>query len=329
MLTPPPDLREADLVDVLAREWALAVAWLSYQPLGFGSHHWEVRDHAGTPWFVTADELINKRMSLDEPLDVAFGRLSAALAAATDLRDHGRGFVVAPIPARTGEPLIRANQWFGVALYPFVNGQSFTWGELGADGHRRAVLDLVVAVHTAPAAARRRALTDDYAIAHRDELEVAMTGSGVPECGPYAGQASALIARNAEPIRRLLARYDALTRLSRSQPSRTVLTHGEPHPGNTMLTADGWRLIDWDTALIAPPERDLWSLDPGDGSFLAAYAEATGVPPVASALDLYRIRWDLADIAFVLSRFRRPHQGSLDDEKSWQLLRSLVERVSA
>ncbi len=38
-----------------------------------------------------------------------------------------------------------------------------------------------------------------------------------------------------------------------------LLTHGEPHPGNAMLAADGWRLVDWDTALVAPLERDLWA----------------------------------------------------------------------
>jgi len=96
-----------------------------------------------------------------------------------------------------------------------------------------------------------------------------------------------------------------------------------------MLTTGGWRMIDWDTALIAPPERDLWDLDPGDGSVLAAYAERTGVTPAEPAIELYRVRWDLADIAVEVSRFRRPHAGSDDDDKSWQLLRSLVERVSA
>ena len=56
-------------------------------------------------------------------------------------------------------------------------------------------------------------------------------------------------------------------------------------------------LIDWDTALTAPPERDLWSLDPGDGSILGAYAALTGVTPRPLLLDLYRLRWDIADIA--------------------------------
>jgi hypothetical protein len=41
--------------------------------------------------------------------------------------------------------------------------------------------------------------------------------------------------------------------------------------------AGTWLLIDWDTALIGPPERDLWSLEPGDGTILREYEQATGV----------------------------------------------------
>ena len=69
-------------------------------------------------------------------------------------------------------------------------------------------------------------------------------------------------------------------------------------------------LIDWETALLAPPERDLWSLDSGDGWMLDHYAAATGKRPDASTLDLYRIRWDLADISAYVSRFRAPHSGT-------------------
>ena len=329
MLTPPDGLPEDVLVSALDRGWQVAVTSMEYLAAGFGSHHWEVTGAPGTRWFVTADELASKRCSRSEPLSAAFGRLRASLAAACDLRDAGRTFVVAPVPALDGEPLARANDQFAVALYPFVHGQSFEWGPVTSPAHRRGLLDLLIAVHTAPVAASLQARADDFAIPHRDELEEALgSAGGGPDCGPYARPVASLLAGHAAPILRLLARYDRLAAASGDWPARGVLTHGEPHPGNTMLTADGWVLIDWDTALVAPPERDLWSLDPGDGSILSAYAGATGVRPLAPMLELYRIRWDLADIAMDVSRFRRPHLGSLDDDESWEVLRHLVTSLS-
>jgi spectinomycin phosphotransferase len=329
MLT-PPDLAPAELAAVLRRWWGMAVRSLEYRAVGWGSHHWEVTDATGARWFISADELENKRLFAAEPLAAGFGRLRAALAAARDLRDSGRTFVAAPVPTRDGEPLARAGDRFGMAVYPFIAGQSFDWGEFASAAHRRAVLELVAAVHTAPAAARRQALADDFAVPHRDALEAACAGSGdVADCGPYAHRTALLVRRHAGPIRRLLDRYDDLAVQARRHPDRMVLTHGEPHPGNTMLTSEGWLLIDWDTALIAPPERDLWSLDPGDGTILDAYAGATGVAPRRALLDLYNLRWDIADIATDVSRFRRPHAGSVEDEKTWSFLVALIERVSS
>lgn len=331
VLNPPGDLSEDALVSALTGGWGLDVGSVSYLPVGFGSHHWEVEERQGGRWFVTVDELETKRRSLREPLDSAFDRLGASLAAAGDLRSHGYAFAVAPVPTRAGKPLLRMDKRFGVALYPFVDGRSFAWGEFSTPEHRRAVLDLLVAVHTAPRAVCRHAPADDFAVQHRDELEAGLrtAGDDVGDLGPYARRTARLLAGNATPVRRLLTRYDELVAQSRAQPSRTVLTHGEPHPGNTMLAPGGWLLIDWDTALVAPPERDLWSLDPGDGSILTAYADATGVTPRPSTLDLYRIRWDLADIAVAVSRFRRPHAGDVDDDTSWDILRSLVARIGA
>jgi spectinomycin phosphotransferase/16S rRNA (guanine(1405)-N(7))-methyltransferase len=328
VLAPPDDLPDDLLVSVLASGWRVAATSTTYRPVGFGSHHWEIVDATGVHWFATADELDVKRHSPREPLTTALRRLRSALAAATALRDLGHRFVVAPVPTRDGEPLVRAGGRFGVALYPFVDGQSFPWGEFATPAHRHAVLDLVVTVHTAPPSVHRLAWPDDFAIPHREELAAALDpAGGVEDCGPYASATAGLLAEHAVPTRELLARYDRLVGAA-SQPSRAVLTHGEPHPGNTMLTPEGWCLIDWDTALAAPPERDLWSLDPGDGSVLRAYAGATGVAPLPSMLELYRIRWDLADIAVCVSRFRKPHAGDPDDDKSWEVLRSLVEHLS-
>jgi Phosphotransferase enzyme family len=330
MLTPPDDLPDAALAPLLERWWGMTAASVTYQAVGWGSHHWEATDTAGRRWFVTADEFAHKSLSADEPLTAGFERLHAALAAAMDLRECGAAFVVAPVPAGDGEPLARVSDGIGVAVYPFIDGQRFPWGEFASPEHRLGTLGLVAAVHTAPAAARRRALADDYAVPHRDDLEAARAGDAGDgaDCGPYARPAAVLLRQHAGPVGQLLDRYDGLARQARTRDPAAVLTHGEPHPGNTMLTADGWLLIDWDTALVAPPERDLWSLDPGDGSILDAYASATGVRPQPYLLDLYRLRWDLADLAMEVSRFRRPHAGSADDEKGWELLRSLIEHIS-
>ncbi len=329
MLTPPDDLPEAALAAALGRWWGVAVASAEYRPVGWGSHHWAVTDAAGSRWFVTADELEHKRMSEREPLGAAFRRLRASLAAAMDLRASGAAFVVAPVRTGGGEPLVRVNDRFGLAVYPFVDGQSFDWGEFSSPGHRLGVLGLVAAVHKAPAAAGRHAPADDFAVPHRDALEAAFDPAGdVTGRGPYALRTSLLVRRNAAPIRRLLARYDRLVSRARSRPARAVLTHGEPHPGNTMLTAGGWVLIDWDTALKAPPERDLWLVDPGDGTMLDAYADATGVTPMPDLIEAYRLRWDIADIAADVSRFRRPHAGTPEDGKAWGFLTGLIERVS-
>ena len=107
----------------------------------------------------------------------------------------------------------------------------------------------------------------------------------------------------------------------RADPSRAVLTHGEPHSGNTMRTAGGWRLIDWETALLAPPERDLWSFGP---DIAETYRAATGVPLLPAMLELYRLRWDICDVAVAADRFQDPHPGTADDDETWAILAGLI-----
>jgi len=175
----------------------------------------------------------------------------------------------------------------------------------------------------------RSAIADDHAIAQRDEVEATLDGpSTVDEVGPYTRRTVELVRSHAGPLRGLIARYDALVRQARSDPARAVLTHGEPHRANTMLTPDGWVLVDWDTALVAPPERDLWMLWDDDGVVADAYADATGVAPLPSMVDLYRVGWDLADIAVEVSRFRHPHGDTEDDAVTWRLLSAQVESLT-
>ena len=328
MHTPPADLPESALRTALEAGWSLRAVTLEYRAVGFGSHHWELTEASGAKYFVSVDDLRTRRFSAGEPFPAAYGRLRAALAAAQALRATGREFVVAPLPAGDGEPLTRRGDTFAVAVYPFVAGESFSWGDYAPE-HRRAVFDLIVAVHSAPPEVVTRARTDDYAIQLGDAITAVLDGGAGadPGLGPYAVPAVALLTAHAPGVRRVLNRYQKL--VAGADSPALVLTHGEPHPGNSMRTGGGWLLIDWDTTLAAPPERDLWDLDPGDGSLLTAYAEATGTTPRPDLLDLYRLRWDLTEIAVCLARFRAPHGTTADDEETWTILQETVPRVTA
>ncbi|AYF75374.1 hypothetical protein D7D52_17585 [Nocardia yunnanensis] len=141
-----------------------------------------------------------------------------------------------------------------------------------------------------------------------------------PLCAP--GGRGDLGASRADPRR---ARALRLSRGPRPRALGPCRTHPcEPHPANTMRTATGYVLIDWESTQLAPPERDLWDLAPGEPAVLAAYTDRTGTPVRADMLELYRLRWDLTEVALYTHRFREPHADTANDRQSWAgLLHSL------
>ena len=332
MLTPPDGLTEHDLGSALRRHWGIEVAQLRYAPVGWGSHHWVLTARDGSTRFVTVDELDARRDRAEEPRAAVLQRLAGALGAARALADSGGEYVEAPARGKDGSLLAPVTDAFAAAVYPLVDGEGFSWGHPVSAEHRAALLGMVVRVHAAPAGVRDRAPSDDYAIQHRDGLEASLRegAGGARSTGPYSAPVAELVADHAAALRVALATYDGLVDEARRRTDAAlVLTHGEPHPGNTMRTAGGWRLVDWDTARVAPPERDLWSMDPGDGSAHEAYAVATGRALRPVVLELYRRRWDLTDVAVDVARFRRPHHGTDEDARAFDVLRGQVGAVAA
>jgi spectinomycin phosphotransferase/16S rRNA (guanine(1405)-N(7))-methyltransferase len=330
MQTPPDGLSPDRLARALTEMWGLVVASIEYLPVGFGSHHWVAVEPGGTTWFVTVDDLDAKQLDAGETRDAGFGRLRAALATAVDLYEAGVPFVVAPMPTRSGAPLVRLDARFAGALYPYVAGRRFSWGDALTHRQRGELLDLVVALHSTPTRVTPHVITDQHGVPYRDVLEAALDRSLAGwDDGPYGRATLDLVVESSAALRRVLGRFDDLVLGLRALEPALVVTHGEPHPGNTMATSGGFVLIDWDTVLLAPPERDLWIMDPGDGSILEAYTAATGTALGRPTLELYRVWWDLADLSAYVARFRRRHTGTEDDLQSWGELRSLITRLTA
>jgi spectinomycin phosphotransferase/16S rRNA (guanine(1405)-N(7))-methyltransferase len=325
MRTRPADLPDAVLLGALAEGWDLDAVSLDYLPVGFGSHHWHATDTGDRRWFVTVDDLDAKRNATDELPETAFERLRGALATARAVSDAGAAFVVSPIPTREGAVVRQISTRFALALYPFVDGQSRSGGYQSASD-RLAVLDLIVNLHSSPDALTRDTSVDDYVVAHRDELTRALDETaGQWDHGPYSERARVLLAWHAPEVTRLLARYDELVDEARGhRTARMVLTHGEPHFANVIFTSAGPVLIDWDTTMIAPPERDLWMLESGDGKVVDTYTRVTGTQVLRPMLDLYRLRWRLTEVAVYTALFRQPHADDADARESWKDLNSYL-----
>ena len=194
------DLARGDLAAALAGGWGLRGAALAYVPQGGGSHHWKLVCDDGRPWFVTVDDLDGKDW-LGSDRETVFGGLGAALATAAALRDAaGLDFVLAPVAARDGELLHRLGDRYAVAVYPFVDGHSFAFGPY-PEALRRAVLDLIAALHRATPQVRDRAPRHVLRVAGYADLDAFLQEhSRTWDGGPFSQGAHGLLLAHAADL---------------------------------------------------------------------------------------------------------------------------------
>ena len=323
MRTEPTDLSAGAVAGALASHWGIAGVTLTYLPLGFGSHHWLADAPGGQRWFVTVDDHRGGRIGVPERESIA--ALGRAMGTAAALRDAGLAFVLAPVPGQDGRLVVPvAGTLYTVAVFPFLAAEALSdWGRYPTEAGRRAALGLVARVHRAtdlvppglPA-------TDSLAIPRRDDLLVALGELGETwAAGPYGEATRAALSGQGVRIVAALRTYDALVAPLLADQSRWVITHGEPHAGNVLRGEDGaLLLVDWDTALVGPPERDLWMLT-ADGGVETDWSDYTGVMgnTVVSddAIRAFRLRWDLSEVAEYVAWFRRPHGSTDDTATAW------------
>jgi spectinomycin phosphotransferase/16S rRNA (guanine(1405)-N(7))-methyltransferase len=327
VFTRPAELADDTLRTVLAEHWDVNAVEVTYQPVGFGAHHWRAGTEEGGDRFLSVHDLTAHRNHDTETEDGVLARLTASFEVARALHDGGVECVLAPTPTIDGRALHRLDRRFTLVVHPFLDGRpAGPFGSFASAHDRLAALDLVVAVHQGTGAAVAVAETDDLVVPHAEEIPRAVDELGaVWDSGPYAERARGHLEEHATGVLQLVASYERLADQVRERGDDAVITHGEPHASNVLVVDERFLLIDWDTSLLAVPERDLWHLDPGDGSMLDAYRERTGVTPSPVALDLYRLWWDLTEIGGYLGVLRRPHADTTDVAMAWNGLQEYCD----
>lgn len=317
MLVPPVDFDESHLLQALQERWGFAGAQLAYNPVGSGSHHWLAKSHTGQELFVKAD-------AFDEPVE--FERLKAVYGTATVLRQQADlPFVVAPVATVDGTATWCAADKYVVTVYPLIDGTSGSFGDNWTRYERDEVLALLSLLHAATDTVVGIVPYDDVQIERRGDLvKVLQCLDSRWDTGPYGEPARSLLHPKAEAIRRALESCDKAAASVLASPDAWVVTHGEAHPGNFMRTDDALFLIDWETVLLAPPERDLWLVS-SEVSDLEAYRSTRQRPVDVEALRFFELRWILVDIARCTAEFVSKHAESPNLREELDVLRESLD----
>jgi spectinomycin phosphotransferase len=324
----PADLDPERLRHVLADAWRIRVGSLEYLPEGGGAYHWKLTDDDGRRRFVTVDDLDDKDW-LGHTRRAVLDGLGRALDTAAALRHHaGLEFVVAPVATSDGQLLRPIDGRYTVSVFPFLAGRSHPFGPYADERLRDDALEMLAALHRSTAVVRDCAPSHRPSFTGRGEFDAFLRDPSPPwEGGPFSTAAHELLTPRVADLVKLTTGFDHLVDLTSVARANQVITHGEPHPAN-LMSADGrLHLIDWDTAALAPAERDLSLVATAGGVGIERYQEITGRRVEPAVMTLYRVRWYLDDISSTVRLFRNRHRDTADTRRWWQGLAPCLERL--
>ncbi|MGW5363571.1 phosphotransferase enzyme family protein [Actinopolymorpha pittospori] len=319
MLEAPEDLTAEHISAALRTWWGVDPVDVNYAAVGHGSHNWIVLAADATRWFVKAD-----RKGEDTS---AFFHSTYETAAV--LRDCGLDFVHAAVRDRSGQLRREASPSWEIGVFPFIDGRNPDFH--GSAAERAQIAETIGRLHAHPPTAVP-ALRWEPGYSQPELRQLLATIRDRPwSRGPYAQAAYDLFTTSAPGIEELFTLQGHLVDRLRRAVDPWVITHGEPHGGNTMLDlAKEIHLIDCNAMMLAPRERDLWlllyvghevPLDVDNTEVLAAYQRGAGpFAPRPFVLELFRAEWHLSEISGYLQEFSTLHGDSEDAANDWHYL---------
>lgn len=311
-----PDLQDEKIIACLRAEYRLDVVQVAFLPLGFDQNTWVYH-------VVTADEtpyfLKLRRRIFDE----------TAVLVPRFLRDQGIAQIIAPIATRA-QQFWASLDAFHVILYPFVEGRN----GYNVDLSERQWVDFGAAlkgIHTAvvPPALRSHLPQETYSPQWR-EMVKAFQARAENEAfdDPTAAKLAAFLKIKRRAILDLVERAERLGLALQARSLEFVLCHGDIHAGNLLIGGTGGLyIVDWDTLILAPKERDLmfigggvggvWNSAPEAALFYQGYGQ-THIDPIALAY--YRYERIVQDIAAFCEQLLLTDEGGENREECLRVL---------
>ncbi|MBZ0309758.1 MAG: aminoglycoside phosphotransferase family protein, partial [Anaerolineae bacterium] len=220
---------------------------------------------------------------------------------------------------------------FKVMVFPFIEGHNAYETHL-LDRHWVELGQALKALHTANLSVKNHIQRECYTDHWRQQVRQfqRLTEEKLFD-DPVAAELAAFLKQKKAVVDDLIHRAERLAAVLRSEPLPFTLCHADIHAGNVLIDLhQHLYLIDWDTLILAPKERDLMFV--GAGLFLnqrsteeetRLFYQGYGQTEVNSdALAYYRYERIVQDIAAYCEQLLLTTEGGQDRENGLRQLMS-------
>jgi spectinomycin phosphotransferase len=317
-----PDFPDEKIIACLQSEFELRVAAIAFLSLG--------ADLNTAVYRITTDDDTSYFLKLRSGL---FDETSVALP--KFLSDQGIAYIITPLATQAGQLWANLDQ-FKVILYPFIEGRNGYevdlsdrhWIEFGAALKR--IHNLVV-----PPALIDRLQRETYSPKWREIVKASLARIETDTFDdPVAIDTAAFLQTKRAEVLDLVERTERCAQALQTRSPEFVICHADLHAGNILIDASGaLYIIDWDTLILAPKERDLMyagggqfgatrTPDEEEELFYRGYGQ-TQIDP--NALAYYRYERIVEDIAVECEQIFSTDGGGEDREQALRWLMSNFE----
>ena len=248
-------LSDQRIIDCLNNDYGIEIATLTFLSLGADMHAsvYKAQTHDHSSYFV--------KLKRGHHHDIS-------ITIQVLLHDAGIQEIISPLKTKYGQPIQHVDD-FTLIVYPFIEGQDgfsrdltnnqwITLGKVLRQVHELAVplpiKDQIKRESYSPK--WREAVRTIYA--HIDEQSVTEA---------IALKLLIFMKEHRLVIQHLIDRADQLCQKIQGQSPEFVLCHSDIHAGNVLIQEDGAiYIVDWDSPIMAPKERDLMFIGGGVGN---------------------------------------------------------------